>query len=245
MEENTRPDGKDNPLYRVLHPATVADAAIIRHTIPGRLRLALRRSDQPCLDAVVAALSERGATVERAVGGQTPSIVLRYDPAALTDELLLAAPLPALPLPPARIGAAADVAGPAPAVWAALTVEEGPPWCPPAMLDVVPLEGTPAAWDIAVRVGPWTLPHRMVVTAEEAPHLLELSIAGKLNGLIRYEIVEAGAGATHLSQQLWFAIDGSAAEVTMGEGIVQQFARRFADEQVRDIARRVEQATSV
>ena len=137
-------------------------------------------------------------------------MVIRYDPTALAPEQLLTAPLPALPLPPPRLAAAADVKAPAPAVWAALTDEEGPPWCPPAMLQIVPLAGTPQCWDIAVKVGPWTLPHSMVTTADDPPHLLELSI------------------------------NGSAAEVTMREGIVHQFARRFADEQIRDIAQRVE-----
>jgi carbon monoxide dehydrogenase subunit G len=111
------------------------------------------------------------------------------------------------------------------------------------MLQVTPLDGKPAAWDIAVKVGPWTLPHYMLTTAEEPPHLLELSVTGKLNGMIRYEVKEEVAGHSRLTQALWFAIDGNAAEVAMGEGIVQQFARRFAEEQVRDIAQRVE-ATS-
>lgn len=241
MSADARPDGRQNPLYRLLHPAIVADVAEIRHAIAGRLRLGLRRPDVLCFEAVVAALSRAGGTMERASGGPTASLVVRFNPAIISQEQLLGAPLPPLPLPPSRLGAAADVAAPAAAVWAALTAEEGPPWCPPALLQVVPLAGTPPGWDIAVKVGPWTLPHFMVMTAEEPPTLLELSITGKLNGMIRYEVAETTPGHSRLTQALWFAIDGSAAEVTMGEGIVSQFARRFADEQVRDIAQRVEE----
>jgi carbon monoxide dehydrogenase subunit G len=240
MSDEVRADGRQNPLYRMLHPTRVGDVVEVRHAIPGRLRLGLRRSDSPCVDAVVTALVRKGGSLERTGGGPAASLVVRYDPAATSQEQLLAAPLAALPMPPPRLGAAADVAGPATAVWAALTAEEGPPWCPPAMLQVTPLAGTPPAWDIAVKVGPWTLPHCMVTTAEEPPHLLELSITGKLNGMIRYEVAETAPGRSRLTQALWFAIDGNAAEVTMGEGIVQQFARRFAEEQVRDIARKVE-----
>lgn len=217
--------------------------ADVRHAIGGRLRLSLRRHDAACLDAVATALSRAGGVLERATGGPAATLVVRYDPAVVTPDLLLNAGLPALPMPPARLGAAADVAAPAAAVWDALTAEEGPPWCPPAMLQVTPLDYTPSAWQIAVKVGPWTLPHFMDTTAEQPPNLLELSITGKLNGMIRYEVTEHAAGQSRLTQSLWFAIDGSAAEIAMGEGIVQQFARRFADEQVRDIAQRVGQVT--
>jgi hypothetical protein len=240
MAAAVRPDGRQNPLYRLLHPTVVSDVVEVRHALAGRLRLGVRRPDSACVDAVAAALRRSGATLERASSGPSASLVIRYDPTALAPEQLLTAPLPALPLPPPRLEAAADVKASAPAVWAALTDEEGPPWCPPAMLQIVPLAGTPQCWDIAVKVGPWTLPHSMVTTADDPPHLLELSIIGKLNGMIRYEIAEAAPGRSRLTQRLWFAIDGSAAEVTMGEGIVHQFARRFADEQIRDIAQRVE-----
>ena len=240
---DTRPDRRQNPLYRLLYPAKVADVVDVRHAIPGRLRLNLHRHDAACLDAVVMALGRSGGVQDRATGGSAASLVVHYDPAAVTSELLLNAALPPLPMPPARLGASADVAAPAAAVWDALTAEEGPPWCPPAMLQVTPLDSTPPSWQIAVKVGPWALPHFMDTTAEQPPNLLELSITGKLNGMIRYEVTEHAAGQSRLTQSLWFAIDGSAAEVAMGEGIVQQFARRFADEQVRDIAQRVGQAT--
>ena len=231
--------GPENPVYFMVHPECVGDAVAVRHAAPGRLRLALRRPDPACLEAVIAALAGAGGTVERVMAGSPPSLVARYDPAAAGETRLLGAPLPPLPLPPARIGAAANVPGPAGAVWAALTAEEGPPWCPPAMLQVTPLETRPPSWEIMVRVGPWTLPHHMQVTDERPPRVFELGIEGKLNGVIRYDIDDDGPGRSHLRQRLWFAIDGNAAEVTMGEGIVQQFARRFADEQVRDITRRV------
>jgi hypothetical protein len=240
MSAEVRTDGRQNPLYRLLHPVVIADVVEVRHAMAGRLRLSVRRPDAACVDAVVAAFRQGGASLERASGGASPSLVIRYDPAALDHEQLLAAPLPALPLPPPRLEAAADVRASASAVWAALTDEDGPPWCPPAMLQIVPLAGTPQSWDIAVKVGPWTLPHTMVTTADDPPRLLELSITGKLNGMIRYEIAEPAPGRSRLTQGLWFAIDGSAAEVTMGEGIVHQFARRFADEQIRDITQRVE-----
>lgn len=239
MIEEQRAAARQNPLYPVLHPLVVSDVVDVRHSIAGRLRVGLRRSDQPCLDAVGTALQLASGTLERATSGAAASLVVRYDPAKTSPDRLLAARLPALPMPPPRLSAGAEVAAPAVAVWAALTADEGPPWCPPAMLQVTPLNSEPAAWDITVKVGPWSLPHYMLTTAEEPPHLLELSVTGKLNGMIRYEVVEAVAGQSRLTQALWFAIDGNAAEVAMGEGIVQQFARRFAEEQVRDIAQRV------
>jgi carbon monoxide dehydrogenase subunit G len=243
MAADIGPDRRRNPLYRLLYPERVADVADVRHVIAGRLRLGVRRSDAACLEAVAAALRQAGGMLDRPTGGPAASLVVRFDPAAVTPELLLGAGLPPLPMPPPRLGAAADVAAPATAVWEALTAAEGPPWCPPAMLQVTPLDSTPPSWQIAVKVGPWTLPHFMETTAEQPPHLLELSITGKLNGMIRYEVTEQALGQSRLTQSLWFAIDGSAAEIAMGEGIVQQFARRFADEQVRDIAQRVGQTS--
>jgi carbon monoxide dehydrogenase subunit G len=227
----------------LLYPASITDVVEVRHAISGRLRLGMRRGDVACLDAVASALHQAGGVLDRATGGPAASIVVRYDPAAVTADLLLDAGMPPLPIPPARLGAAADVAAPASAVWDALTAEEGPPWCPPAMLQVTPLDSTPPSWHIAVKVGPWTLPHFMDTTAERPPNLLELSITGKLNGMIRYEVTEQAPGRSRLTQSLWFAIDGSAAEIAMGEGIVEKFARRFADEQVRDIAQRVGQVS--
>ncbi len=232
-------NGRENPVYFLVHPEVVNHVVTVRHSLPGRLRLVLRRPDPACRDALVAALARDGGGIERMIEGVSPSLVVRYDPAVTSEQLLLAAPLPSLPLPPSRLGAEADIAGPATAVWTALNAEEGPPWCPPAMLQVAPLDTTPPSWEIMVRVGPWTLPHHMAVTEAQPPQALELGIAGKLNGLIRYDIEETGPSCSHLRQRLWFAIDGNAAEVMMGEGIVQQFARRFADEQMGDISQRV------
>lgn len=228
---------RDHPIYRLVHPAVVADLVAVKHAIAGRLRLALLRTDDDASAALEGALRAAGGAPQR--GASAASLVVRYDPATTDQQSLLAVLLPPLPPPPPRAAAEALLPEPITDVWSALTDVEGPPWNPPEVAQVVPLDDPPTAWRIEVHVGPLALPHRMAVIEETPPTALELGINGKLQALVRYDLA-AEAGGCRLRQRLWFAVDGTPAEAALGEAIVGRFARRFAEEYVQGIARRLE-----
>lgn len=230
---------RDHPIYRLVHPTSVADLVEVKHALPGRLRLALRRNDDAAAGALLSALRGAGGALQP--GASAASLVVRYDQASVDQEALLSAPLPPLPPPPPRAAAEALLHEPIAAVWAALTDVEGPPWNPPEVAQVVPLDDPPTAWRIEVHVGPWTLPHHMAVIEETPPTVLELGISGKLQALVRYDLTAATEGC-RLRQRLWFAVAGTPAEAALGEAIVARFAGRFAEEYVQGIARRLEQS---
>jgi hypothetical protein len=232
-------------VWRHVHPTAVGDVVALRHALPGRLRLTLRRNDRAAGQAVVTALRLAGATLdddggrERHGAGRPPrSLIARYDPARVSPARLLAAPLPPLPLPRARVDASATATVPAERLWATLTTGDGPPWEPPAMLRVQPVDGPDPRWDITVAVGAVRLPHVMRVAAEHAPRLLELVIAGRLSAVVRLDVepLPAGsapggtAGSSRIRARQWFEFTGSALEAAIAEAIVERLTRRFAVE---------------
>jgi hypothetical protein len=91
-------DARAGRLLRLVRPATVGDVVEIKHALPGRLRLALRRDDPASLAAVVAALGSAGGAVEGSP--RAGSLLVRHAP-GLGREALLGAPLGA-ELPPPR-----------------------------------------------------------------------------------------------------------------------------------------------
>lgn len=237
--------GARHRVWRLVHPAAVGDVVALRHALPGRLRLTLRRDDRAAGAAVVAALRLAGASLddddgrERRGAGRPPgSLLARYDPARVSPGRLLAAPLPPLPLPRARVDASATATVPPERLWATLAAGDGPPWQPPAMLTVQPVAGPDPRWDISVDVGAARLPHVMRVVSEHAPRLLELVIAGKLSAVVRLDVepLPAGgapggaAGSSRIRARQWFEFAGGPVEAAIGGAIVERLTRRFAVE---------------
>jgi Polyketide cyclase / dehydrase and lipid transport len=142
-----------------------------------------------------------------------------------------AAAAAAVPAP--RVDVATEVDAPAETVWAVLTSSGGPPWRPPAMVQVTVVSERPPVWSVVVDAGPWRLPHRMEVARERPPRSLTLVISGRLRAVVRFDLTPLPGGGTRLRQRLWFELEGSPVEAALGGAIVEGLARRFAPSQLR------------
>lgn len=243
-----QPPHLDNPVLRLIRPRVVGDAVAVRHALPGRLRLDVRRPDRVCLDAVVAALRAAGGTIQGTPGGS--SLLVGYRPSAVTERDLLQAELPALPLPPPRLETSDAVCASVPTVWAALADPAGALAQAPESVRVSPLSGSQMAWSVEAAFGGRTLQHHLAVSRTQPPHELELSVTGELNAVIRYDLHPAD-GAGHrdgearclLRQRLWFALDGRGTTRLVGQALVERFARRFAQDTLAYLGTRARAAS--
>ena len=117
------------------------------------------------------------------------------------------------------------------------------------MVRVSLLRERPPVWEVLVDAGPWRLPHRMEVAAEEAPRLLVLVVGGKLNAVVRFDLdplpaaSPGGGDGTRLRQRLWFELTGSPVEAALGGGIVEGLVRTFAPTHLRTIKATAEGAS--
>lgn len=217
----------DNPVLRLIRPRVVADVVLVRHALPGRLRLEVRRPDPAGFEAVMAALRAAGGAIEGTP--RAPSLLVRYQPTAVAEPALLQAELPLLPLPPARLEEAEVVDAPVSAVWAALADPAGALAQAPDSVRVSPRPGSQPAWTVEVALAGRTLPHHLAVSRACPPRELELSVTGELNAVIRYDLQPAdGEARSLLRQRLWFALEGKAAAKAIGQALVERFARRLA-----------------
>ncbi len=232
----------ENPIRRMLYPSTVADVVTPRQPAFGRLRLELQRTDGPGVEAVIAALVAAGGSIEPRRAADS-SLIVTYDHRVTDERRLLAAPLPSLPPPTARVDSTVSIAAPVERAWAAFATGDGPPWRPPAMVEVEPLAGDPPSWAVVVAAGPWRLPHHVTVTSAHPPHELEVTVSGKLNAVVRYQF-EGGANddTCNFRQRMWFALGGTAIEAAVGGALIEALARRFAPEQLEAVRRKAERS---
>jgi hypothetical protein len=134
-----------------------------------------------------------------------------------------------LPLPAARLDVQARLKASTGTTWALLSDSRAPPWRTPALLRVEPqlaASGAPAAWWVSVSVGTLTFGHDLRVARAEAPLFIELTLTGKLNGVIRYDLGPETSELTHLRQRFWFQLTGGAVEAGLGTLLVERLAQR-------------------
>ena len=218
-----------NPVWRGLYPSKVGDVVAVRHAFGGRLRLHPLRTDRPAVEALCAALRSAGARLD-GPAPHTLSVVVHFDPARTDLAALLAAPIRPLPLPAARLDLQARLRASLGDTWAVLSDAKAPPWRAPALLRVEPqvaTSGAAAAWWVSVSVGTLTFVRDLRVVRVETPRVIELTLTGKLNGVIRYDLEPEAAKLTRLRQRFWFQLSGGSVEAGLGTLLVERFAQRY------------------
>jgi hypothetical protein len=86
--------------------------------------------------------------------------------------------------------------------------------------------GATAAWWVSVTVGTLVFIHDLRVVRVEALHFIELTLAGKLTGVIRYELEPESSEVTPLRQRFWFQLTGGAVEAGRDPLLVERLAQQ-------------------